>query len=231
MNRRSYSIALMIVVAGCGAQDRQVTAPAEPNQPAVAVLTPKIPAEVSYPIIEDKEEYNAFSKKRMVKVKLNMRVSSEVLREIALAVKSSEKRQYEQTFIFYYLPEDVSGVKASPWGTSHFNPTLDVSIMGITKEDEAALRSMPITHPGTRIGAWLIDRGLVVLYDGGGAVEMADIFPKGGRHVSEMVEVPTERGRWFKKVDGSDIYAVDESGTLRLYAADGELLAGVVRLR
>lgn len=60
-----------------------------------------------------------------------MRVSPEVLREIALDVKSREKKQYERTFIFIYLPEKIPGGKKMTWATCHFNPTLEVRMLGL----------------------------------------------------------------------------------------------------
>jgi hypothetical protein len=89
---------------------------------------------VSYPIIDDEEEYTAFSEKRMVDVKPNMRVSPEVQREIAPAVKGTEKHQQERTFIFFYLPEAVPGVRPSPWARGDFDRTRKVEIMGLTQE-------------------------------------------------------------------------------------------------
>jgi len=231
---------LSAIQMGCGSsgQDKPTD---EPGQAALAIpsTTPmrssKIPIEVSYPIIRDEEEYNQFSKKHMVDVRLNMKVSPEVLREIALEVKANEKRQYERTFVFIYLPEQSSGVKNDPWATCHFNPTLDVNILGLTKEDEAALRSLKLDVPGTKIGAWLIDVQFVghvaVLYEEGSRVKLADFTTGGGRFDSEMIELPSEIGRRFKKVNGSEIYAVDDSGILRMYNSDNKAFAGALPLK
>src|SRR5437588_13094114 len=109
---RKLWITLAVALAGCSGPMPESSPPRN------------IPVEVSYPIIRDEDEYNPLSKKRMVDVRLNTKVSKEVLREIALAVKSTEKRQYERTFIFYYLPGEDR-----PWATSHFNPTLQATTL------------------------------------------------------------------------------------------------------
>jgi hypothetical protein len=209
---------------GCGPRDQAAT-----------TRNAKIPVEVSYPIIRDEEAFNAF--KRLVDVRLNMKVPPEVLREIALDVKSSEKKQYERTFIFVYLPEQIPGVKNEPWATCSFNPTLDVEILGLTKEEEAALRNMKLDIPGRKIGAWLIDRHftsrVAVLYEEGDRVKLAELVTGGGRFDSEMTELPSETGRRFRdsRFKGGDIYAVDDSGILRIYNGDGKAFTGALPLK
>ena len=69
----------------------------------------KIPIEVSYPIVEDQSERT----KRNVRVRLNMKVTEDVLREIALEVKGQARRQYERTFIFYEVPSRIPGYDSS----------------------------------------------------------------------------------------------------------------------
>jgi hypothetical protein len=184
----------------------------------------KIPVEVSYPIISDQEEYNTFNKERNVGVRLNMKVSPEVLREIALEVKSIEKHQYERTFISFYLPENMS-VDKTAWASCHFDPTLKVEIRGLTLEEEATLRKVLLTHPGTKVGAWLIDSQyisrIILIYEDGGVVKKVDHTLDGSLIMDDMIELPSEKGRRFKKVKGNDIYEVDESGTLRIFDRDG----------
>ena len=231
---------LSIIQMGCGSRDQDILtdAPEQATLPTASTAptrNAKIPVEVSYPIIHEEEEYNPFSKKRMVDVRLNMKVSPEILREIALDVKSREKRQYERTFIYIFLPEQVPGVENDPWATCHFNPTLDVNILGLTKEDEAAYKSMKLDVPGTKIGAWLIDEQFVshiaVLYEEGNRVKLAEFYTGGERFDSEMIELPSKAGRRFKKVNGSEIYAVDDSEYLRMYNSDNKAFAGALPLK
>jgi hypothetical protein len=224
------ALLLILPLIGCGNLDQPATAP-EATKP-VARNT-KIPVEVSYPIIKDEDEVGPDYSKRMVEVRLNMRVSKEVLREIALDVKGQEKRQYERTFIFFYLPKEVYGVQDHTWATGHFNPTLDVTIHGLTKEEEQALRKMPITHAGKRIGAWLLDfsRCIVLIYEDAGIIKNADIFPKGDRFDDEMVELPSQKGRRFTIEGSNEIHEIDESGTLRLYDEDNTVFAAALPLK
>jgi hypothetical protein len=56
--------------------------------------------------------------------------SVEVLRAIATQLKNSDAHTYERTFIVYYLPGMEIGSLA--WATSHFDPELQVRIIGVT---------------------------------------------------------------------------------------------------
>jgi hypothetical protein len=194
---------------------------------------PNIPVEVSYPIIKDEDEVTLDYSKRMVEVQLNMRVSKDVLREIALDVKGQERRQYERTYIFFYLPEEVYGTQRHTWATGHFNPTLDVTIHGLTKEGEEALRKMPITHPGKRIGVWLLDftGHIVLIYENAGSIKYETISPNGARFEDEMVELPSQHGRRFTLEGSEEIHEVDESGTLRLYNRENKVFAAARSLK
>jgi hypothetical protein len=226
---------LVTTLIGCGGPEQAGPEPqearAEPSRPR----NPKIPVEVSYPIIKDEEEYNAFTKKRMVEVQLNMKVSPAVLREIALEVKAAERHQYERTFMFVFLPEKVPGARREAWATCHFNPTLDVSILGLTKEAEELLRKQTLTHPGTRIGAWLIEAQFVshvaLIYENAGKVREATIAPGGDRFDADMTELPAQRGRRFMVVGSDEIQEVDPSGVLRMMNRKGEVFAAALPLK
>lgn len=230
------SLFLSVALIGCGGIEPNGVPEGSTKTPdSTAIRNPNIPAEVSYPIISEEEEYNAFTKKRVVEVQLNTRVSPEVLRQIALEVKSQENKQYERTFMFYYLPEIVPGVEHDPWAISHFNPVLDVQILGLTKEDAESLSNAPIHHPGARIGAWLIDMPpgghLAVIYEDGGGAKLLDVYPVGDSPAQEMIELPSSRGRRFRPTNSSEIYEVDEWGILRIYNSRGEAFVAAVPLR
>lgn len=215
MKRPVWTCLALCVFTGCSEPDvpKPVSTPATPRNA-------KIPVEVSYPIIRDIEYYNISEKKRLVGVRLNMKVSGEVLGEMALEVKSTEKHQYERTYIDFYLP---GGHK--PWAVANFDPVLKVEIWGLSIEEERKLRSTPLAHPGSRIGAWLIDGessgGLRLLYEDGGEIRMIELSPSGFFHTIDMLELPPGKGRRFKKAQGTDIYEIDGAGDLLVIASDG----------
>ena len=109
------------------------------NQPSpVRAPVPAIPADVTYSII-DSDTYLDY--KRSLDVRLNKKVSEKTLQAIALKLKAQDSRNYERTFICYYLPDMEVGTGA--WATTHFNPNLDVRIQGLTVEQEEVLKQQP----------------------------------------------------------------------------------------
>lgn len=211
---------LIFLHLGCGPHE---AGPLE-SEPQPISSTPqrnsKIPIEVSYPIISDTEEYNHFTKKRFVDVRLNMKVSAEVLREIALEVKATEIKQYERTFINYHLYRSYAPLtKGRAWAITPFNPTLSVQILGLTMEQEEKLRNLPLDEYSGRIGAWLVDsqHSVCVLYPTSSGMRLDALVGKDAKFTSDMVELPSQEGRRFRKVSGGYIYAVSDSGVLGLY--------------
>ncbi len=198
----------------------------------------KIPIEVSYPVIDEDSEP---PQKRTLYVRLNMRITPEVLREIALELKSQEIRQYEYTYIFYYLPgtgpHSGSGYN-DPWAISHFAPVLYVVIMGLTIDEEKSLRSAPLVLPAGSelVGAWLVENGYYKLRHTicfkDGTWYYHNLWPgsKGKAQFEAFEQLASTKGLLFKKKDGSDRYVVNSDGSLQIYDRDGELESAPVRL-
>ena len=141
MPPRRLAFALPILFLGCGEKAPMASAP-----PAAIAPTrnPKIPVEVSYPVLKEWDDQT----RRGVDIALNQKVTPEVLREIALEVKSRETRQYVRTFITYYLPKFDEALPNDTWATTHFNPTLDVQIQESSIEDEKRARDLKPTRKG-----------------------------------------------------------------------------------
>lgn len=233
MNQRAFMCLLALAAFGCGTEQASPSVKSDKNN-EVVTRNPKIPVEVSYPIVRD--EGDGFAAKRTVDVKLNIKVSPEVLREIALEVKASEKHQYERTFIFVFLPEQVPGAKNLPWATCHFNSTLEVKILGLTTEAEETFRKLPVKHPGRRIGAWLLEGQFIssihVIYQDGGKLTLGLVGANGDRFDSNMIELPSQDGsRRFQVEGSSEVYDVDRSGVLRMINRDGVVFAAALPLK
>jgi hypothetical protein len=211
---------------------------AEASGHAIPVRNPKIPVELSYPVIEEaispKSVWPSLPARRHISVRLNMKVSEEVLREIALELKAKETRQYESTRISFFLPGKGSGMgpgNTNFWATADFDSGLRVWIMGFTIVEERFLRTAPLSLPtgSVPIGTWLMDDGY--------AKARKTIYERQHRwfyHLQfagtdvpswiEMDELPADTGRAFKMHAGSDRYVVLPNGNLDLYNGEGKLL-------
>jgi len=148
----------------------------EASQTPASTPTPIIPADVSYSVISTDIIPDI---KRSLDVRLNKKVSENVLRAIALELKSNDSRQYERTFIVYYLPSMPVG--HGGWATTHFNPTLDVRILGLTSQDQEALATNSVVPGGEIIGRWLEETlgSLITIYREDGTLYLEQVVFSG----------------------------------------------------
>jgi hypothetical protein len=231
---RHTAVALALLASiGCDRhQQAELPTVSIPPPPAPEIpVDSEIPFKEPYRIISDLE---ADPVRREVEVKLSKKVTPEVLREIALEVKSREKRPHERTAIYYYLPVAFPELAGQHWAYSHFKPALDLKILGLTQQEEDALRKIPLEHKGKRIGAWLQDnqyKTLDLIYDEDGTIKIAEIQSPTKRSDSLMNELPSQDGRRFQKFKGSNIYEVDVAGNLRIFNAQDQLLSAATPLK
>lgn len=98
--------------------------------------------------------------KRSVEVILSKKVSPDKLKEIAYAIKQIDKTSYKRTFIGYHLSDTDS--KQGYWATTHFNPNLEVKILGMSIEDEKIINNKDVSSLDRKvIGSWYEDRPYV----------------------------------------------------------------------
>lgn len=188
------------------------TAPATTPEPT---NTPtQIPADVSYEVIEMDTLHDI---KRSLDVRLSKRVSENVLREIALELKSKETQSYERTFISYYLPHMVVGSGA--WATTHFNPTLEIRIIGLSIQEEETLKSESTPPNVEVIGIWLDDwtSSRITIYQENGLIYLEQVFSDGSSLKEELIENSSTLGRRFDmKEESIDYFIIDSEGNLQL---------------
>jgi hypothetical protein len=124
------------------------------GRPIGVMRNPKIPVDVSYPVVD---EYREPPVKRSLTVRLNVKVSEDVLRAMALELKGMETAKYEYTYISYFLPGMSWDLPV--WAVSNFAPALQVDIRGLTIEQEELLVRLPVSLPDgvELIGSWISD--------------------------------------------------------------------------
>ena len=170
--------------------------------------------------------------KQSLDVLLNRKVHKNVLRAIALELKSGNPRKYQRTFILYYLPGMKLG--AGAWATTHFNPDLEVRIYGLTVAEEADLRAVAQEADlrADILGIWLDERPFVAnkttIYRQNGKLYMEWKFHDGNSINEEMVKKTSLSGERFEEKGSSHIllafgeyYVVNQRGNLELRDNDG----------
>ena len=111
-----------------------------------------VPADVSYSVIQTNIVTGI---RKSIEIRLEKAVSEDDLRSVALALRSGDSRRYEGTFIVYCLPGMLVG--GGGWATTHFDPGLEVRILGLAVQEERADASGPLIPTREDIGKWLDD--------------------------------------------------------------------------
>jgi hypothetical protein len=198
-----------------------------PIQASPTPSTPTIPNDVSYSV-----ETTAIRPgiKRSLDVHLNKKVSEEVLAAIATKLKAEDTRQYDRTFITYYISE-VDKPKAM-WATTHFNPTLKVEICGLSSEDAKSLLAVPMPPSREVIGRWLDETPyapcLVTIYREDDKFYIEERSKNNSCFSRQLVERQTDTGRRFDKAEHSDAgdhWLIDAGGNLQARDNDGLITA------
>ncbi len=202
---------------------RQQSATSQPAQQRPKLQEPIIPVDVSYSIIDSSMLPGI---KRSLDVRLNKKVSDTTLGAIALKLKSKDSRDYERTFITYYLPGMAVG--AGAWATTHFNPDLEVRILGLTAEEEEKLVAEPAPANREIIGRWLDESPFIgsriTIFREDGQLFIEQMFNDGSSLKKELVEKKTPLGRRFDNVEGSsagDHWVLGSDGNLQVRDNDG----------
>ncbi|MCH7482330.1 MAG: hypothetical protein IIC95_05530 [Chloroflexi bacterium] len=196
----------------------RVTVVATPTPTPTPTATPVIPAEGSYSVIGTGIVPGV---KRSLDVRLSEKVSEDVLRAIAIELKASDSREYDRTFILYYLPDMT--VDAGAWATTHFNPTLEVRILGLTDAEEQALVAKVVALDRDVIGSWLDEityaGSRITIYREDSTLYMEWEFKDGSGLKEELIEMLTPLGQRFDWKDGSsfgDHWIIDRDGNLQI---------------
>jgi hypothetical protein len=227
-------LAITLVAVGCenrhqGVSGRQPSTASQSNQRHSITQKPTVPEETSIP---DDVSFTIIESnilpgiKRSLDIRLNKKVSKETLAAIAQELKAQDPQVYERTFMAYLLPGMTVG--AGAWATTHFNPDLEVRILGLTLEEERKIAAQPEPDNSEVIGRWLDDRPFVghrvTIFREQGKLFMEQIFPDGSSSKKDLKETRTRQGRRFDEIEGSaygDHWLLDSDGNLQLRDDEG----------
>ncbi|QUN05100.1 hypothetical protein KDN34_12870 [Shewanella yunxiaonensis] len=180
----------------------------------------------TYTIISD----NGFRDvKRSVDVRLDKKVSAEVLKTIALKLKNSELKKYERTFIAYYLPDMKVG--AGAWATTHFDPELEVKILGLTADEEDKMARAAKSSSTDSVGIWMDDRpyagATITIYRKNKKLYLESKYKDGSSSIEEMAESRTAVGTKLVEKGGNphgEYFLLDKNGNLQAGGKNGIFL-------
>ena len=119
-------------------------------------------------------------------------------------------------------------VGAGAWATTHFNPDLEVRILGLTAEQEEALKQQPDDPSREVIGSWIDDTmyfgNRTTIFRQDGKLFMENTYEDGSSGKREIVAKPSTSGKKFEDKEGNrfgEFYLIDSQGNLQLLDQDG----------
>lgn len=194
------ALAIAVVATGCsdasesqaaGSEVGQVESPGSERSGAAAAPVPE-DLEVSI-LSEDVFE----AARRSLNVQLSRRVTEEVLAALAYDLRDQDPRDYERTFIVYYLPGMEEG--SGGWATSHFDPELSVQILGLPADGEPTVTGDASGSDGEVIGIWEDNRPGVAsrytLLESENGLAFEQVFRDGSSRTIEVEESSSSLGR------------------------------------
>lgn len=178
---------------------------------------------VNYTVIE---KTNLGTVKGSIVIRLEKKVTKDLLHKLALNLKEAQPRKYVRLFIEYYLPGMTPGSGA--WATSHFNPNLEIRILGTTIEEEKALKAGSKESSDEIIGEWLDESPYVgakyTLMKKNGKIIMVRKFKDGSGSEKEMIQKNHSGKLRFEEKEGNDFgeyYIIERNGNLGAYDSSG----------
>ena len=199
-----------------------------------------LPEDIEYSIVEeDRDDALGNSK---IRVRLNKKTTKSVLQDIASEIKS-ERKGLDRIWIFYYLQgESIDGMA---WATSHFNPTMEVNILGTTEdEDKKAIEEAKFSiaflssssdkkaieeakFSGEIIGTWKSESlmgAIVTLFLNEQGQKIMKIMFKSETPMEKVITESNVNGE-VRLLDGNEhgeYYIIEANGNLGLYSEDGK---------
>ncbi|MBI1313416.1 TIR domain-containing protein [bacterium] len=161
-------------------------------------------------------------------VRLGGPVSSIALEALARRLFDEHKgASFARMFICYLLPG--MELNAGAWATTHFNPDLDVQILGMTLEQSEQLRDrQPVEDDRQIVGRWMQQgpgvSGFVTIFRQGHRVYLEETFGDGSQLSRELTESRANGETRFElkeRNDHQDYWVLDRSGYLSLRDGDG----------
>ncbi|MFW5886724.1 MAG: hypothetical protein ACOCUL_03100 [Bacteroidota bacterium] len=178
-----------------------------------------LPDSFSYNIIEDNS--NIALEKNQLTLEINQKLTEGQIATLAEKLFNSKEKQ-RRFYIFYQLSgmKNVSGA----WAISHFDPELDIQILGSTSEqDENANKISEQEIDGEIIGKWREEQytsSNYIIYKKDNKTFLKTIFKNGQTSEEELSEQKVQNGLKYVYKEGGyngEYFVLNSIGDLEFY--------------
>ena len=195
------------------------------TQDAISSEKLKIPSnEIQYTIINEEKMGNI---KTSIDVRLESEVNKETIIKIANELRKDGRRNYQRVFINYYLPGMEVGSGA--WALSHYNPELEVEILGLTEDEKTRLLEKTSLSESNLIGRWIDDTpylGRVITISRNAntsELSIQSLYKDGSEGSKKLIEkIVNGQKHWVEEGNVfGEYYFLNNDGNLSIYDAEG----------
>ncbi len=195
------------------------------TQDAVSSEKLKIPSdEIQYTIINEEKYLDI---KTSIDIRLKSAVDEETITQIAKELEKERRGKYKRIFINYYLEGMKVGEGA--YALSHFNPNLEVQIMGLTKEEKTQLLKKTSLSESNLIGRWIDDSPyagkVITISRNANTLELSikSSYKDGSEGSKKLIEkIVNGQKRWIEEGNVfGEYYFLNNDGNLSIYDAEG----------
>ncbi|MEN2751967.1 hypothetical protein AAIR29_10020 [Psychrobacter sp. FBL11] len=173
-----------------------------------------------YNILEDTVKSNI---KRTVEVELPERLDEVELKRLAEHIKGLSNKDLERTFIGYRIAGNDP--KQAYWATTHYNPNLEVNIMGESATSYESMKGKDLPE-GDVIGSWMVEHDLeyrVTAYNKDEQTYLQNAYGDGTSSDDLYVLSETDRGTKLEEEDSGfgEYFIINSEGELEFWSDNG----------
>lgn len=191
-----------------------------------------LPNDFSYKILDDKSDITL--EKNQFYVEISNKITEGQIATLAKKLFESKPLQ-RRFYIFYYLPG--MSINNSAWAISHFDPELEIKIIGSTvTEDEQLLEKAKEAIDGEIIGFWKeskITNSIYIIYKKNNDIKLRWIL-EGSDPVEELlIEENSNQGMRYSFKHGGyngEYFIFNNEAELELYNKEGKQFATALML-
>ncbi|OOE34669.1 hypothetical protein BZG04_11085 [Salinivibrio kushneri] len=174
-----------------------------------------------YNIVEDTLQGNI---KRSVEVELPERTDEETLRALAEEIHDLSNVDVERTFIGYRIAG--AHKNQSYWATTHYNPSLEVNILGESVSDYEKIKNTALPE-GEVLGSWMANWGYeykITAYKKGDQTYIRSVFGDGSSSDEIYERYESEKGIKLQDEGGKkrgEYFIINHKGDLEFWSKNG----------
>ncbi len=209
-----YCLLIAVFLVGCSDSIPSNTTPV--NEQIENVVQQQ---EALYTIVSDEQRGSII---RKVNVELPARINKAQLEQLAYKIKNSDNTSYERTLIMYRIAGEKS---VAAWATTHFDPDLEVRLLGLSSDKYKELLNTKIAVEGEIIGKWISPNGfgdhIIVFYKKNNKYFMQNFYVDAILKPDELSK--NGNAYRFRDTDEKTYYVVDRNNDLEEHSESGNI--------